>query len=93
MRRRPLAWILFLGIAATAVLRSAPRPAQTAASSPPAQAAEYEKRLAAVKDDIDRLRTKLGEEKSGRKRSCPNLTDSGSTKDSSGASSTCSKSN
>jgi septal ring factor EnvC (AmiA/AmiB activator) len=67
MRRRPLAWIFFLGIAATAVLNSAPRPAQTAASSPPAQAAEYEKRLAAVKDDIDRLRTKLGEEEKREK--------------------------
>jgi len=67
MKRRLLASILCLGVAATAAGNPAPRPAQMAASAPPSQAAEYEKRLAAIKDDIDRLRTKLGEEEKREK--------------------------
>jgi septal ring factor EnvC (AmiA/AmiB activator) len=67
MKRRLLASIFCLGVAAAAAGNSASRSAQTTAPSPPAQAAEYEKRLAAIKDDIDRLRTKLGEEEKREK--------------------------
>jgi murein hydrolase activator len=67
MRRRRLAPILGLGLAAVSFVLSAPKTPQTTASAKPAQAAEYEKRLSGIKEDIDRLRTKLGEEEKREK--------------------------
>jgi len=67
MIRRLLALILCLGISSASVRGQTPSGKSTTASSSSSQSAEYEKRLSAIKNDIDRLRLQLNEEEKREK--------------------------